>query len=310
MNKHAIVLADEEWCKVASAGKIKVYDFLKRKRGIYALKPGSVCVVMTKAKMGKQPRIFGEFTAVEIKKVDFNEYNELAKKGYIYNPQNLKLKEKRWIILFNNFREYPNKVLKKDLKDIKTSTSKKPISEWPITGLSYIDQQALEAIRKTSGFTMVAMQLPQLTTINEINKVAESIEKFLESVNLSFSITHECVEMILIKMVKQLRFQTYTADPSRECSGKSLKEFVDMSRDELKQYAGEQFLKDLINVDVIWYSQHQTFYLFEVIIGGDIRDALLRFLNIGGLKAKMFIVANEDRRDEYENLIKKFAFRG
>ena len=29
MNKHAIVLADEEWCKLASAGKIKVYDFLK-----------------------------------------------------------------------------------------------------------------------------------------------------------------------------------------------------------------------------------------------------------------------------------------
>jgi hypothetical protein len=40
------------------------------------------------------------------------------------------------------------------------------------------------------------------------------------------------------------------------------------------------------------------------------KDALIRFLNIGGLKAKMFIVANEDRRDEYENLIKKPAFRG
>jgi len=309
MNKHAIVLADEEWCKVASAGKIKVYDFLKRKRGIYTLKAGSVCVVMTKAKMGKPPRIFGEFTAVEIKKVDFNEYNELAKKGYIYNPQNLKPKEKRWIILFNNFREYPNKVLKKDLKDIKTSTSKKPISEWPITGLSYIDQQSLEAIRKISGFTMVAMQLPPLTTINEINKVAESIEKFLESVNLSFSITHECVEMILIKMGKQLGFQTYTADPSRECNGKSLKEFVDMSKDELRKYAGEQFLKYLINVDVIWYTAHQTFYLFEIIIGGDMKDALFRFLNIGGLRAKMFIVADEDKKREYEILMNSPAFK-
>jgi len=178
--------------------------------------------------MGKPPRTFGEFTAVEIKKVDFNEYNELAKEGYIHNPQNLKPKEKRWIILFNNFREYPNKVLKKDLKDIKTSTSKKPISEWPILGLSYIDQQALEAIRKTSGFTMVSMQLPQLTTINEINKVAESIDKFLESVNLSFSVTHECVEMILLKMGKQLGFQTYTAEPSRECNvmAKALKNLL------------------------------------------------------------------------------------
>ena len=212
------------------------------------LKPGSVCVVVEKAKTRKPSKVFGVFTAVEIKKVD---YNELGKKRYIHNPQNLKLKEKRCIILFNNFIEYSNKVLKKDLKDIKTSTSKKPISEWPILGLSYIDQQALEAIRKTSGFTMVSMQLPQLTTINEINKVAELIIKFLESVNLSFSVTHECVEMILLKMGKQLGFQTYTADPSRECNGKSLKEFVDMGRDELRKYAGEQFLKDLINTDVI-----------------------------------------------------------
>jgi hypothetical protein len=29
MNKHALVLADEEWCEAASAGNIKVYDFLK-----------------------------------------------------------------------------------------------------------------------------------------------------------------------------------------------------------------------------------------------------------------------------------------
>jgi len=35
------------------------------------LKPASVCVVMTKAKMGKPPRTFSEFTAVEIKKSRF-----------------------------------------------------------------------------------------------------------------------------------------------------------------------------------------------------------------------------------------------
>jgi len=156
---------------------------------------------------------------------------------------------------------------------------------------------------------MVVMQLPPLTTINEINEVAELIEKFLESVNLSFSITHECVEMILIKMGKQLGFQTYTADPSRECNGKSLKEFVDMSKDELRKYAGEQFLKYLINVDVIWYTPHQTFYLFEIIIGGDMKDALFRFLNIGGLRAKMFIVADEDKKREYEILINSLAFK-
>jgi hypothetical protein len=302
MNKHALVLADEDWCKAASSGKIKVYDFIKeRKRGIYTLKPGSVCVVVEKAKRGKPPRVFGEFTAVEIKEVDANEYNELAKKGYIHDPQILKPKGKRWIILFNNFIEYPNKVLKKDLKDVKTSTSNKPISDWVIMGLSYIDQQALDAIRRISGYTV--------SVPNEIDRIIKSVKDTLESAKLSSPITHECVEMILLRMGKQLGFQTYTADPSRECNGTSLKEFVDMGRDELRKYAGEQFLKDLINTDVIWYTQYQTFYLFEVIIGGDMKDALIRFLNIGGLKAKMFIVADENKRREYEDLIKKPAFK-
>jgi hypothetical protein len=262
------------------------------------LKLGSVCVVITKAKTGKPPRVFGEFTSVEIKEVDFNEYNELAKKGYVHNPQSLKPKEKRWIILFNNFIEYPNKVLKDDLKDVKTSTSKKPISEWPILGLSYIDQQALEAIRRISGYTE-----------GVIDRIINSLKNSLESISLSFPITHECAEMILLRMDKQLGYRTYTADPSRECDGTSLKEFVDMGRDELRKYAGEQFLKYLINVDVIWYTQYQTFYLFEIIISGDMKDALFRFLNIGGLKAKMFIVADEDKRREYESLISSLAFK-
>jgi hypothetical protein len=309
LHKHALVLADEDWCKAASSGKIKVYDFIKeRKRSIYALKPGSVCVVIEKAKQEKLYRIFGEFTATEIKKASSNEYNELAKKGYIHNPQSLKPKEKRWIILFNNFIEYPNKVSKEELRNIKTSTSKKPISEWKILGLTYIDQQALEAIRKISGFPGRAKQIPP-SAIKEIDRIIESVKDSLESAKLSFPVTHECAEMVLLRMGKQLGFQTYTADPSRECNGTSLKEFVDMGRDELRKYAGEQFLKYLINVDVIWYTQYQTFYLFEIIIGGDMKDALFRFLNIGGLNAKMFIVADEDKRREYESLISSPAFK-
>ena len=307
--KHALVLANEDWCKAASSGKIKVYDFIKeRKRSIYALKPGSICVVIEKAEQEKLYRIFGEFTATEIKEISSNEYNELAKKGYIHSPQSLKPKEKRWIILFNNFIEYPNKVSKEELRNIKTSTSKKPISEWKILGLTYIDQQALEAIRKISGFPERAKQIPP-SAIKEIDRIIESVKDSLESAKLSFPVTHECAEMVLLRMGKQLGFQTYTADPSKECNGTSLKEFVDMGRDELRKYAGEQFLKDLINTDVIWYTQYQTFYLFEVIIGGDMKDALIRFLNIGGLKAKMFIVADENKRREYEDLIKKPAFK-
>jgi len=39
------------------------------------------------------------------------------------------------------------------------------------------------------------------------------------------------------------------------------------------------------------------------------KDALFRFLNIGGLRAKMFIVADEDKKREYEILINSPAFK-
>jgi len=86
MGKHAIVLADEDWCRATASGKVKVYDFKKgRKRGIYSLGPGSVCVVLVKG----LHYFCGEFTVKEVKKVDANEYNSLASKGLIHNPVSL-----------------------------------------------------------------------------------------------------------------------------------------------------------------------------------------------------------------------------
>jgi hypothetical protein len=35
--KHAILLASEEWCKAASAGKVKVYDFFKTRKKVFGL---------------------------------------------------------------------------------------------------------------------------------------------------------------------------------------------------------------------------------------------------------------------------------
>jgi hypothetical protein len=43
--------------------------------------------------------------------------------------------ERRWVIEFEDFRGYEVKVAKEELVDVKTSTSKYPISGWVITGL-------------------------------------------------------------------------------------------------------------------------------------------------------------------------------
>jgi hypothetical protein len=154
MVKHAILLASEKWCEEASKGKIKFYHFIKpRRRSIRALGKGSVCVVLTKKTREKPSRFYGEFTVVSVRKVGADEWNDLINKGLIFSEEQERLRrgQERWIIEFEEFREYEVKVAKEELTDVRTRTSRRPISDWVITGLSYIDEHALQAIRSRAG---------------------------------------------------------------------------------------------------------------------------------------------------------------
>jgi len=311
--KHAIVLASREWCEAASSGRVKVYDFIKpRKRRIHALSRGSVCVVVTKARAGHPQIVYGEFTVTDTREVDASEYNRLAMNGLIHNPQTLRPGEKRWVIFFDEFREYIVKPRKDELTDVKTSTSKKPISEWVLTGLSYIDDQALEAIRrKARGFIRreeQQLQQPLTTRVDELEERVSRLEKLLGVSELGFPITHECAELMLLCIGRQLGFKTYTADPSRTCGNIRLGDLANMDRDYLGKYVGPKVLDPLSRIDVVWYREGVGFYLFEVVIGGSMRDALLRLSDVGELNAKMFIVSSENRKNEYESSIGFWAF--
>ena len=148
MTRHAILLASKEWCEAASKGRVRIYHFVKPRRvEIRALGPGSICVVLTKAERGELSRFYGEFTVVNVREVGADEWNDLVGRGLILSTERLRSGERRWIIEFEDFREYEVKIAKRELVDVRTRTSRKPISDWVIMGLSYIDGQALEGIR-------------------------------------------------------------------------------------------------------------------------------------------------------------------
>ena len=313
MVKHAILLADREWCEAASSGRVRVYHFIgPRKRGIHALGKGSICVVMAKARNEQQYVVYGEFTVTEVKEVDASEYNRLAGEGLIFKSKMLKPGEKRWVIFFDEFREYSVKPRKGDLTDVKTGTSEKPISEWVITGLTYIDDQALEGIRrKAGGFIRREEQQPQqlpTTRVDELEERVRRLEGLLGVSELAFPITHECAELMLLCIGRQLGFKAYTADPSRTCGNKRLGDLANMGRDYLGKYVGPEVLDPLSRIDVVWYREGVGFYLFEVVISGSMHDALLRLSNVGELNARMFIVSSENRKNEYESSIRLRAF--
>jgi hypothetical protein len=313
MVKHAILLADKEWCEAASSGRVKVYHFIKpRKLRIRTLSKDSTCVVMTKARAGQPQVVYGEFTVTDVREVDASEYDSLARNGLIHNPQRLRPNEKRWIISFDEFREYSVKLRKDELTDVKTSTSKKPISEWVITGLSYIDDQALEAIRRRAGgFIRREEQQPQQPPTTRIDKLEERVsrlEKLLGISELTFSITHECTEFMLLRIGRQLGFKTYTADSSKACGNTRLGDLANTSRDDLSKYVGPKLLDPLSAIDVVWHREGVEFYLFEVVIQTDMHKALVRLSSVGALNAKMFIVSNEDRKSKYESSIRLPTF--
>jgi hypothetical protein len=263
MVKHAIVIASEGWCREASAGRVKVYDFIReRRRGIRSLGPGSVCVVLTKAEPGKPPAFYGEFAVVEVREVSASEYEELVRRGLIRNPLELEPNERRWIIRFDEFKEYEHKILKKDLCDVKTSTSKKPICERPIKGLTYIDDNVLEAIRE---------------------RALKKSEELL---------THECIELKLIELGNALGFNTYTADPSKKCGDVVLGSLTNLSPER-------PLISDkLRTIDVIWY-KHPNYKLFEVVLTSDIRNSLLKFAEVADLNADYFIVAQKQEENRF-----------
>jgi hypothetical protein len=269
MVKHAIVLADEDWCRAATSGKVKVYDFKKsRKKGIYSLGPGSVCIVLVK----KEQYFCGEFTVKEVREVDANEYNSLASKGIIHNPQSVSPGERVWVLLFDEFKEYKKKVYKDDLYDVKTSTSKEPISRWVITGLSYIDDVALEGIRRK------AVPPPQ---------PAEE--------------THECIELRLIELGEMLGFKTYTSDESKKCGDLELGSKTTLKRENLP-YADK-----LKTIDVVWYKP-PYFKLFEVVLTTDMRNSLVKFIEVADLNAEYFIIAPSTNKNKFERALTSVAF--
>lgn len=83
---------------------------------------------------------------------------------------------------------------------------------------------------------------------------------------------------------------------------------ANMTKDNLKNYVGTDILPQLSRIDVVWYG-NKTFYAFEIVISGNMKDALLRLADIGMLNAKLFIVATKERIKEYYENIKRPSLR-
>ena len=171
MPYNAILLTSSEWINEASKGKIDVFQFPpNRKPRVYKLSKGSICLLLVR---GRQ-EFWGEFIVREVKQVNGIEFERLRSRAFEvkYAPFP-KLTEKSWIIIFENLIKYDKPVRKKECSDVKTRTSKYPLSEWAITGFTLIkpeDFQLIEKIREKARIYVLAHS-EIVNTIHSLGKL-------------------------------------------------------------------------------------------------------------------------------------------
>jgi len=113
-----------------------------------------------------------------------------------------------------------------------------------------------------------------------------------EPIKLESISSHEEAETALLQTGNLLGFNTYTADPSKECQGVKLGDLVGLK--DIPPFTYERLLKTIREIDVIWFKEEFPRYCFEVEHTTGVRDGLLRLYQIRELGTRFFIVAPQD----------------
>ena len=150
----------------------KVFHFPPNRRpNVRALRPGSVCLVLVKP-YPKAPRgewaFVGEFIARGVKLVRGEEFSACAERAVEVDESPFpKAGESSWVIEFDHITKYERQVRLSECDDVRTSTSREPLSRWKILGFMLIKAKdapkVVEAIRKKARY--VGPQVPQVSTI-------------------------------------------------------------------------------------------------------------------------------------------------
>jgi hypothetical protein len=120
--------------------------------------------------------------------------------------------------------------------------------------------------------------------------------------------SHKSAQYYLLELGKKLNFLTHTAHRSDEFNGKKLGEIAsteELSIDE------KEVLQIVRRIDVIWLNEHKFPHLcFEIEHSTKFLEALARFNKLGPYQdVKFFIVAEEDKRIQFEILIKNLPWK-
>jgi hypothetical protein len=171
----------------------------------------------------------------------------------------------------------------------------------PFASIRRIVQTRSEIFKVRPGLWALRSHKDKLDLIEQTEINAEAVEAIQQG--------HSYYQGILVIVGNLRGFSTFVPnqDKNRLFVGKPLKDIRTLQ--EIPSFSYDCFTKKSGSVDVVWFNNRQMpNSLFEVEHSTDIHNSLLKFHGLQDFHTRMIIVADENRRREFEHKIHHSAF--
>ncbi len=149
---------------------------------------------------------------------------------------------------------------------------------------------------------------PGLWALESHRKIL-GLEKFHETSREMQEETHAYYQGILINIGNLKGYQTYSPqqDKNKVFMDKPLKEIRTLQ--EIPSFSHSVLVKRSETIDVIWFNERlMPNSFFEIEYSTEIQNSLGKFCDLQDFYARMFIVADKNRRREFEQKLKYRSF--
>lgn len=138
--------------------------------------------------------------------------------------------------------------------------------------------------------------------------IAETPENKNSSQVIEFNHSYYQGLLLTIGNLKGLKTFVPNQDKNKKFIDRSLGDLRTL--DNLPEFSYPSFIQRSSTIDVIWFNERKMPHsFFEVEHSTDIQNSLLKFNDLQDFHTKMFIVADRNRKSEYENKIKYSSFK-
>ena len=121
--------------------------------------------------------------------------------------------------------------------------------------------------------------------------------------------SHTYYQGLIVEIGKMYGEKTFVAkgDQNKTFLGKTLKDVSTLA--DTYEFAKRELLQTASRIDVIWFNELETpSAFFEVEHTTDIKNSLVKLGDFQGFHANFYIVAREERREQFNRLIKSATF--